>query len=166
MDMPATTSLQPLAHGCGWRWPLSSGSAPSAATLPETVFRDIWQGGGQEAADADRLAALGSLPRPTQREPGGDAVKAQLKANTDEAIARGVFGVPAFIVDGRLVWGFDALPMLRAALLRRYVVQQVRNGDAARHDCEPYALRPTAARAIGSFPACMKCIAEGFHPGW
>jgi hypothetical protein len=25
----------------------------------------------------------------------------------------GVFGVPAFTVDDRLFWGFDALPMLR-----------------------------------------------------
>ena len=44
-----------------------------------------------------------------QRDAGGDEVKAQLKANTDEAIARGVFGVPTCEVDGRLFWGFDGL---------------------------------------------------------
>ena len=27
-----------------------------------------------------------------------------------------MFGVPTFAVDGRLFWGFDALPMLRAYL--------------------------------------------------
>jgi hypothetical protein len=27
-----------------------------------------------------------------------------------------VFGVPSFELDGRLFWGLDALPMLRAAL--------------------------------------------------
>mgnify|MGYP002682740443 FL=1 len=47
-------------------------------------------------------------------EPQGAAVKALLRANTDAAAARGVFGVPAFGVDDKLFWGFDALPMLRA----------------------------------------------------
>ena len=27
-----------------------------------------------------------------------------------------MFGVPTFVIDGRLIWGLDALPMLRAAL--------------------------------------------------
>ena len=40
----------------------------------------------------------------------------EIRAATDAAIARGVFGVPTFEIDGRLFWGFDALPMLRAAL--------------------------------------------------
>ena len=40
-----------------------------------------------------------------------------MKVNTDEAIAQGVFGVPAMVVDGKVFWGFDALPMLRACLL-------------------------------------------------
>ena len=43
-------------------------------------------------------------------------MKAELRANTDAAIARGLFGVPTCEVDGRLFWGFDALPMLREYL--------------------------------------------------
>jgi len=78
----------------------------------ETVFRHVWRGGA-DAADSARLQALTDTLKPAQ-DPGGDAVKAQLKANTAEAIARGVFGVPTFAVDDRLFWGFDALPMLRA----------------------------------------------------
>lgn len=50
------------------------------------------------------------------RDGAGDEVKAQLKTNTDEAVASGVFGVPAYAVDGRLFWGFDGLAMLRAYL--------------------------------------------------
>ena len=42
----------------------------------------------------------------------GDDVKAQLKTNTDEAIALDLFGVPAFLVDDKVFWGLDALPML------------------------------------------------------
>ena len=39
-----------------------------------------------------------------------------LRANTEAAQAAGVFGVPAFDVDGKLFWGLDGLPMLRAYL--------------------------------------------------
>jgi 2-hydroxychromene-2-carboxylate isomerase len=82
--------------------------------VAETVFRHIWRGGA-DAADAQRLAELRALLQP-QRDPAGEAVKAELKANTEEAIARGLFGVPTCEVDGRLFWGFDALPMLRESL--------------------------------------------------
>ena len=51
-----------------------------------------------------------------ERDASGEDVKAELKANTEAAIARGVFGVPTCEVDGRLFWGVDALPMLRAYL--------------------------------------------------
>jgi len=82
--------------------------------VAETLFREVWRSGG-EPGDPARLAALAATLRP-QRDAGGEAVKAQLKANTDAAIARGVFGVPAFEVDDRLFWGFDGLAMLRAYL--------------------------------------------------
>jgi 2-hydroxychromene-2-carboxylate isomerase len=50
------------------------------------------------------------------RDPNSASVKDQLKAHTEEAIARGLFVVPTFAVDDKLFWGFDALPMLRAYL--------------------------------------------------
>jgi hypothetical protein len=51
-----------------------------------------------------------------QRDPTSETVKAELRAHTDVAIQRGVFGVPTIELEGRLFWGLDALPMLRAAL--------------------------------------------------
>lgn len=81
----------------------------------ETLFRHVWQGGA-EAADPQRVAALAAQLAP-QRDPNGADVKVQLKANSDEAIAQGVFGVPALAVDGKVFWGQDALPMLRSFLL-------------------------------------------------
>jgi 2-hydroxychromene-2-carboxylate isomerase len=80
----------------------------------EMIFRHVWQG-GLDAADAGRLQALTAQLAPL-RDPGGADVKAQLKTHTEEAITAGVFGVPAYVVDGRLFWGYDALPMLRAYL--------------------------------------------------
>ena len=34
-------------------------------------------------------------------------MKAQLRANTDEALEAGVYGVPTFVIDGELFWGDD-----------------------------------------------------------
>jgi hypothetical protein len=42
--------------------------------------------------------------------------KATLRGNTDEAIARGVFGVPTVVIGRELFWGVDALPLARAYL--------------------------------------------------
>jgi 2-hydroxychromene-2-carboxylate isomerase len=74
----------------------------------------VWEGGA-DATDPDRLAALRDALAPA-RDPDGDEVKAELRANTQAALASGAFGVPSFELDGRLFWGLDALPMLRDAL--------------------------------------------------
>lgn len=47
-----------------------------------------------------------------------DAVKAQLKAACDEAIARGVFGSPYVVIDGEPFWGVDRLPQIERWLER------------------------------------------------
>jgi 2-hydroxychromene-2-carboxylate isomerase len=80
----------------------------------ETIFRHVWQGGAV-ADDAQRLQGLTQQLQPA-RSPDSAEVKAQLKTHTEEAIARGVFGVPTFAVDDKLFWGLDALPMLQAYL--------------------------------------------------
>ena len=81
----------------------------------EALMRHVWVGGG-DAADAVRIAALTQRLAPA-RDPASAEVKAELRSATKQAIQRGVFGVPSFELDGRLFWGLDALPMLRAALL-------------------------------------------------
>ncbi len=51
---------------------------------------------------------------------GQQAVKDQLKANTDEVMARGGFGSPTIFVGGDdMYFGNDRLPLIRAALERR-----------------------------------------------
>jgi 2-hydroxychromene-2-carboxylate isomerase len=81
----------------------------------EALMRHVWRG-GEDAGDASRIDALTRELAPA-RDPSSDEVKAELRAATDAAIARGVFGVPTFELGGRLFWGLEALPMLRAALL-------------------------------------------------
>jgi 2-hydroxychromene-2-carboxylate isomerase len=80
----------------------------------ETLFKHVWVGGA-DAADTERLASVSRQLAPA-RDPSDDTVKAQLRAHAGDAIAKGVFGVPAMEVDGKVFWGQDALPMLRAYL--------------------------------------------------
>ena len=43
-------------------------------------------------------------------------VKERLKANTDEAVARGAFGAPTFFVGDAMFWGNDRMHFIEAAL--------------------------------------------------
>lgn len=81
------------------------------------IFEHIWkQGAAADTSDALRELArelgiadvAGALSTPL--------VKEQLRANTDEAIAHGVFGVPTVRLGTRLFWGCDATPMVEAAI--------------------------------------------------
>ena len=112
LQMPASHPFNPLsllrlALAC------SPQGAPNRYVC-DTVFKHVWQGGAP-ADDPERLQQLTHLLAP-QRSVASDEVKAQLKANTEEALALGVFGVPTIQVDDKLFWGFDALPMLTAYL--------------------------------------------------
>lgn len=114
LDTPAAHPFNPLALQ---RLALACG--PNRRIV-EALFRHVWVGGG-DASDPARLAALTEALAP-ERDPASPEVKAELRAATDAAIAQGVFGVPSYALEdgsggGRVFWGLDALPMLRAALL-------------------------------------------------
>ena len=112
IEMPATHPFNPLALlrlavACGEKGAINR-------YVAETVFRHVWRGGA-DAADAARAEQLKQALAP-KRDPASEDVKAELKANTDEALARGAFGVPTLMVDDKVFWGVDALAMLRAYL--------------------------------------------------
>jgi 2-hydroxychromene-2-carboxylate isomerase len=113
MQMPARHPFNPLG-ALRLAWACARQGFPNRYVC-ETIFRHVWHADGAAADDADRLRALTSALSPP-RDPASDEVKQALRAETDAAIAAGVFGVPTFGVDGRLFWGLDALPMLRAQL--------------------------------------------------
>lgn len=115
MQMPASHPFNPLpllrlAISCN---PRAAGE--SNRYVCETVFKHVRQG-GTEVADPQRFDALLALLLPMQ-DMQSEEVKISLKKNTDSAIEQGVFGVPAFVVDDKVFWGLDALPMLRDYLL-------------------------------------------------
>jgi len=88
------------------------------------IFRFIWAEGRAPDAESEWQALCGRLG-----VTDGDArvsaseVKATLRANTEEAAARGVFGVPTFETDGELFWGLDATDMLLDYLARPEVFE-------------------------------------------
>jgi 2-hydroxychromene-2-carboxylate isomerase len=108
MQMPAVHPFNPLPL-----LRLCIAAGPNRRVV-EAVMRHVWRGGA-DAGEAARIDALAHELAPA-RDAASDEVKAELRANTDAAIARGVFGVPTFELEGRLFWGLEALPMLRAAL--------------------------------------------------
>ena len=62
------------------------------------------------------LQAAGFNPIHLVALAGDQAVKDRLKAITQEAVERGVFGAPSFFIDGQMHWGQDRLDFVQQAL--------------------------------------------------
>ncbi len=95
----------------------ASTAMPSEARhhFVDALFDAVWKDGtGLETADAVAACArrAGLDAEAVLRAASEPATKERLRATTDAAIARGVFGVPTMIADGELFWGVDALPHL------------------------------------------------------
>jgi 2-hydroxychromene-2-carboxylate isomerase len=110
MQTPALHPFNPLAL---LRLALACG--PNRRVV-QAIFHHVWQGGGADANEAARMAELTARLAPAL-DPAGEDVKRALREATGRAIGAGVFGVPSYLCEGRLLWGLDALPMLRGAVL-------------------------------------------------
>ncbi len=79
----------------------------------QRLFRFVWAEGGTVENAPQWEALLRELGiDDAETLIGAPEVKAQLKNNTDAAIERGVFGVPSFVVEDEIFWGFDAIDFL------------------------------------------------------
>ncbi|MGH6787428.1 MAG: 2-hydroxychromene-2-carboxylate isomerase [Novosphingobium sp.] len=78
-----------------------------------------WRDLTDPAVLSELIAGAGEDPAAVLGEAASDPVKAQLRANTDELIARGGFGSPTIFVHGDdMYFGNDRLPLVDAALRR------------------------------------------------
>ncbi len=114
LDLPAQHPFNPLPV----LRLLLAAAGPSGLPARHQVacaFSHVWHGGA-DPLDPIRLEALAQDLGVAEGAALTDAVKSRLKALGEEALAKGVFGVPTWEWEGRLFWGLDALPMLRAAL--------------------------------------------------
>jgi 2-hydroxychromene-2-carboxylate isomerase len=85
------------------------------------MWRLIWferQPMKDEAVIARALTSAGLDATAALARSKTDEVKAKLKANTDAAAERNVFGVPTFFVDGEMFVGNDRLMFVEKALCR------------------------------------------------
>lgn len=122
---PASHPFNPLHH---LRLALAVG--PSRENVGR-IFDAIWISGA-EATDGAALAALARSLGVDESRLASAQIKDALRRCTDEAAARGVFGVPTWDVDGELFWGADALEFVNAFLADRAALhnEEMRRADS------------------------------------
>ena len=99
-----------LAHGPG-----------EAARLARVLFDALWTHDQDLTSNEvlEKLTQQLGLPGATLlAATEAQSVKDRLRANTDEAIARGMFGAPAFYVGDELYFGNDRLDFVEQAITR------------------------------------------------
>lgn len=85
----------------------------SDADAIRAIFRFIWRQGENVEDDQSWRRLADALGVPDAEERVNDPeVKAELRRATDQALARGIFGVPTFVAGDELFWGEDATEML------------------------------------------------------
>jgi 2-hydroxychromene-2-carboxylate isomerase len=126
---PSAHPFNPLHY---LRLSIACGNRPEAV---RRIFDFIWTT-GEDAGDARRFSQLCSDLEVSEERLSTPEIKDALRKNTDEAAARGVFGVPSFVVDGEVFWGADAIDFVKAFLGDRSVV---RNPEMQRLDQLPVA---------------------------
>jgi len=85
----------------------------------DAVYRAIWvdaRNMNDPAVVTQVLQQAGFEPEKLLALANDPAVKDDLKAATQEAVARGVFGSPTFFVGGEMFWGQDRLDFVKEAL--------------------------------------------------
>jgi len=129
LRFPAGHPFNPLHH---LRLAIACGCAPEAV---RRIFDSIWTRGA-DAADAAAFGRLALSLGVDAASLGTREIKEILRRNTDEAAARGVFGVPTLEVEGELFWGADSIDFVRAFLADPAVL---RNDEVRRLDRLPVA---------------------------
>ncbi|KIN63772.1 Dsba oxidoreductase [Sulfitobacter noctilucicola] len=102
---------------------LANGAIIAAGEDAGALSRAILQAHWRDDADIADVATLRRLAKEVVLDPDplldaaqSEGVQEQHKINTDEAIARSVFGSPTYFVDGDMFYGQDRLFMVEQAL--------------------------------------------------
>ena len=108
-----TLTLMRMASGLQLREP------QRLVAFVDAVYRAIWaeeRNMNDPAVVTGVLQAAGFDPEALLALASDPAVKEHLKAQTQEAVARGVFGAPTFFVGDAMYWGQDRLDFVKEAL--------------------------------------------------
>lgn len=102
-------------------WWLDDRDSQHAKAFARAVFAAYFAE-GRDISRRDEVAAIGATLGVGEADllaaVDDPQWKAKLRAETDGAIAQGIFGAPFFMVDGEGFWGFDRLSMVEQWCLR------------------------------------------------
>jgi 2-hydroxychromene-2-carboxylate isomerase len=124
---PAEHPFNPLPH---LRLALACGIERDAV---KRIFEWVWMT-GENASDPARFDLLCRNLATDPARLADPRVKEELRKNSEEALAAGVFGVPSFVADGEVFWGADAIDFLKGYLRDPAVL---RNAEMRRVDALP-----------------------------
>ena len=106
---PAAHPFNPLPY---LRLAIAAGNTPEAIGL---IYEALWTTGA-DPADARLVEGLARSLGVDPAQLASPAVKDRLRQETEDALARGVFGVPTHVVDQQLFWGAEATDFLKSYL--------------------------------------------------
>jgi 2-hydroxychromene-2-carboxylate isomerase len=139
MCLPPSHPFNPLM---ALRLIIAAGSDRRAV---ETVFDAVFMH-GRDVSCVSVISDLShALDVPDRQAALNDpAIKQRLRQNTEWAIARGVFGVPTFVIENEIFWGHDAFDMALGYLLDP---EQFQDAEMQKIDTLPVGtVRPRSVR--------------------
>lgn len=116
LNPPAFLPFNPLL---ALRVTVLARDAEQRGALIDALFEAVWVSGSHvaDAAVVERVANDVGLPgAELVARAGAPELKSRLRTITEDAIGRGVFGVPSMLVGDELFWGYDDLPFLELFL--------------------------------------------------
>ncbi len=113
-----------VRHGIPFRFPVAhpfnplpylrlSIAANNSPAAVKAIFEALWTTGA-DPADEKIVIGLARRMRIEMSRLADADVKDALRTETEQAAARGVFGVPTMIIDEELFWGEDAMDFAKA----------------------------------------------------
>lgn len=119
----ARPKVFPVNSVAASRAAIAAGLSGHAGAASKAIMRAYW-GEGHDISQPEVLTAAldkagldgAAILAKTQEQ----AVKDQLRLNTEEAMKRGVFGAPTMFVDKAMFWGNDRLDHLRMHLQGKF----------------------------------------------
>ena len=90
--------------------------------LSNAILRAVWEE-ERDVSDVETLIAIadaiGLAGRDLYATATTSAIREAYDADTEEALARGVFGAPTYVYQNELFWGQDRLEFLELAMADR-----------------------------------------------
>ena len=141
LNPPAFLPFNPLL---ALRVTLLASATAQRDALIGALFRAVWVHGlhVHDAPVVERAANEVGLPgAELVAQAEGPEIKRQLRSQTDEAISRGVFGVPSMEVGEELFWGYDDFPYLELFLAGKDPIDPAHWERWISHPVNPASMR-------------------------